>query len=1024
MERRRTNRRVVLKAAAGMAALSASGIGAVPGPARQATAQEASGTRAERFVPSENGIAVADAAAGEWVTFQAAYPFWALGASWDGSVGEWPILAIQFSADGTTWTETIDVAANTEDGGQPNRDERLFTPLVFTDGAQWVRYQTIDNQRRPGVVEGLSFIYIDPTDGPWADDITPTAVGSDESISTLTAETMAPPEIITREQWGANESWRFDTYGEIWPPEYETVTHLIVHHTATQNQPADVPNAIRAIYYYHAVEQGWGDIGYNYLVDHLGRIYQGRYGGQNVIGGHSYQFAIGSSGITTIGNFMTVEPTEAAKSALVSILAWVGRDLDPLGTADFHEAPDLPIISSHRDVNATTCPGDRLWNDLPELRQLVSQTLASGVLDTNFPAGIVPGDRVKVQTDDGSPLILRTTVGGAQAGTLAQGSLAWVIDGPTKTGTGNFYRLRSVSGSLVGWATAQYLIVDPPLPPGSPSTDYPFGLNVRALTDLNLRRGPDTSAGIITTVPTNTWAHILAGPEAADGWSWYQIRTSQYGDGWVISTGIAPAPINTSPPAKFAVGANVKVTQSSPIRPRPGVAQRSIATATAGSTMVISQAPVQVTGYIWYGVFSDAFGGGWIIEDVLAATTTPPPPSGKFQINDKFRVTSSTNLRATPSTSGSVITTMGTGTTGTVIGGPSSGGGYIWWNVRLSNGTTGWCIENWLVETDGGTTPPPSGKFQINDKFRVTETMNLRSSASTSASVVQSMPAGTTGTVIGGPTSANGYVWWNVRLTSGTTGWAVENWLVETDGGTTPPPPSGKFQINDKFRVTSSTNLRTSASTSASIVTTMSTGTTGTVIGGPTSANGYTWWNLRLSNGTTTGWSIENWLVETDGGTTPPPTGRFAIGDTVSVTESANFRTGAGTTNSVIRTLRAGETGTVKGGPTSASGYTWWQLTIGTTTGWVIDDVLQEGGGTTPPPSGSFPVGTTVQTNDPNVRLRSSASTSGTILYVLPEGARLTIVSGPTSGSGYSWYRVSSTTYGTGYIVQDFIERV
>jgi N-acetylmuramoyl-L-alanine amidase len=440
--------------------------------------------------------------------------------------------------------------------------------------------------------------------------------------------------------------------------------------------------------------------------------------------------------------------------------------------------------------------------------------------------------------------------------------------------------------------------------------------------------------------------------------------------------------------------------------------------------MVISQAPVQVTGYIWYGVFSDAFGGGWIIEDVLAATTTPPPPSGKFQINDKFRVTSSTNLRATPSTSGSVITTMGTGTTGTVIGGPSSGGGYIWWNVRLSNGTTGWCIENWLVETDGGTTPPPSGKFQINDKFRVTETMNLRSSASTSASVVQSMPAGTTGTVIGGPTSANGYVWWNVRLTSGTTGWAVENWLVETDGGTTPPPPSGKFQINDKFRVTSSTNLRTSASTSASIVTTMSTGTTGTVIGGPTSANGYTWWNLRLSNGTTTGWSIENWLVETDGGTTPPPTGRFAIGDTVSVTESANFRTGAGTTNSVIRTLRAGETGTVKGGPTSASGYTWWQLTIGTTTGWVIDDVLQEGGGTTPPPSGSFPVGTTVQTNDPNVRLRSSASTSGTILYVLPEGARLTIVSGPTSGSGYSWYRVSSTTYGTGYIVQDFIERV
>ena len=116
----------------------------------------------------------------------------------------------------------------------------------------------------------------------------------------------------------------------MWPPEYETVSHIIIHHTATANRPVDVPGAIRSIYYYHAVEQGWGDIGYNYLVDHNGRIYQGRYGGQNVIGGHSYQFAVGSSGITTIGNFQTVEPTEAAKSALVSICAWVGRDLDPL----------------------------------------------------------------------------------------------------------------------------------------------------------------------------------------------------------------------------------------------------------------------------------------------------------------------------------------------------------------------------------------------------------------------------------------------------------------------------------------------------------------------------------------------------------------------------------------------------------------------------------------------------------------------------------------------------------------------
>ena len=767
--------------------------------------------------------------------------------------------------------------------------------------------------------------------------------------------------------------------------------------------------------------RAWGDIGYNYLVDHNGRIYQGRYGGQDVIGGHSYQFAIGSSGISTIGNFMTVEPTEAAKSALVSICAWVGRDLDPLATADFHEAPDLPIISSHRDVNATTCPGDRLWNNLPELRELVAQTLEDGVLDTAFPAGIVPGDRIKVQTDDGSPIILRSTVGGTQAGTLAQDSLAWVIDGPTLTNNGNFYRIQAVNGGLTGWATASYMIVDPPLPPGSPTSDYPFGLNVRTLTSVNLRRGPSTTSGIVATIPSNTWAHILAGPEDAGGWSWYQIRAQQGGDGWVISTAIAPAPINTSPTASFAVGDTVAATTSIVVRPRPGVAQRTIASAASGTQMVISQAPIEVTGFIWYGVYSASFGGGWVTQDGLRAST-PPPTNGKFQVNDTVRVGQSTNLRATPSTGGSVLATMGAGTTATVIGGPRVANGYTWWNLRTSGGTVGWAIENWLVKTTT-TPPPPSAKFKINDSIRVSETMNLRSSASSSASVVQSMPAGTTGTVIGGPTTANGYTWWNVRLSNGTTGWAVENWLVKTDGGTT-PPPSSKFAINDTFRVSQSTNLRSSASTAGSVVTTMGVGATGTVIGGPTSANGYIWWNVRLSNGTT-GWSIENWLVKTDGGTTPPPTGGvFKVGDAVTVTESANLRSGAGTLNPVVRVLATGATGTIQGGPTTANGYIWWQLAMSNGTGWVIEDVLQKSGGTPPPPSGAFPAGTIVRTTDPNVRLRSTASTSGTILYSLPAESRLSVVSGPVSGSGYSWYRVSSSTYGTGYVVQDFIARV
>jgi len=936
-------RRIVLKAMAGMAALTAAGVGIVPAPgARTVTrAQEVGGTRASRYVPAESGITAAGAAAGDWVTFEASYPFWALGASWNGDVGLWPIVAIQLSEDGSTWTETIDLAADTDDGGQPTRDGRLFTPLVFTNGARWVRYQTIDSARRPGAVEGLSFVYIDPTDGPWAEDIAPSAPSS--RLGILATDTLAPPEIITRAHWGANENWRFDSFGEIWPPEYQTVSHIIIHHTATANRPVDVPGAIRSIYYYHAVERGWGDIGYNYLVDHNGRIYQGRYGGQNVIGGHSFQFAVGSSGISVIGNFQTSDLPEAAKSALVAICAWVGRELDPLGASEFHEVPNLPTISSHRDVNNTTCPGTLLWNRLPELRQLVAQTLDEGVLETGLPAGIVPGDRVKVQTDTGADLNLRFSANGTVIGSLANGSLAWVIDGPERLSSGNWYRVQALSGGTTGWATAQFLIVDPPLPPGSPTADYPYGLNLRYIQAANLRLGPDTSAGIVAAVPRNTWSHVLAGPSSSsDGQAWYQVRAYQYGDGWTITEALAPAPINTSPAGSFQVGDAVGATEALNIRPRPGIAQGVIATAPAGSRFEITQSPVEVTGYIWYGAYNQQYGGGWVAQNYLRKVGAPPV--GKFSIGESFRVTAATNLRTTPSTSGSVLLTMAAGTTGTVLDGPRSASGYTWWQVRTSGGTTGWCVENWLEKTT--TTPPPpppAGKFGLNDAVRVTAALNLRTSASTSASVIAVLAVGTTGTIMGGPTSANGYTWWQLRTASGTTGWCVETWLEEITSTPPPPPPPGKFEAGDAIRVTESLRLRSAASTSATIVAVLPAGTTGTVLAGPTSANGYTWWQLRTSGGFT-GWCVENWLVETPD--------------------------------------------------------------------------------TSPPPSGGLPAGATVRVTVANLRLRAAASTSATVLAVLPVDHRLTVVSGPTTGSGYNWYRVTSATYGTGYVVADFIGQV
>ena len=89
---------------------------------------------------------------------------------------------------------------------------------------------------------------------------------------------VAAPAILPRSGWGSDESLRFDATGrEVWPPTFWPVQKLIVHHTATQNGDPNPPSTIRAIYYYHSVTQGWGDIGYNFLIDEAGHIYKGRH---------------------------------------------------------------------------------------------------------------------------------------------------------------------------------------------------------------------------------------------------------------------------------------------------------------------------------------------------------------------------------------------------------------------------------------------------------------------------------------------------------------------------------------------------------------------------------------------------------------------------------------------------------------------------------------------------------------------------------------------------------------------------
>ena len=219
---------------------------------------------------------------------------------------------------------------------------------------------------------------------------------------TAAGAAVARPTIQSRFAWGAEESYRFDSSGgEVWKQEYWPIQKLIVHHTATKNRDPDPKATIRSIYYYHAVEQKWGDIGYNFLIDEAGTIYKGRYSsatdvdrvdgendqGYGVRAGHAYGFNAGTVGVALLGTLTGKSATTAARSSLERFLAWKASNplhvLDPLGSSTYVNPVDgttkanLPNIPGHRDVNATDCPGGAFYKALPSVRKNVAALIAA-----------------------------------------------------------------------------------------------------------------------------------------------------------------------------------------------------------------------------------------------------------------------------------------------------------------------------------------------------------------------------------------------------------------------------------------------------------------------------------------------------------------------------------------------------------------------------------------------------------------------------------------------------------------------
>jgi len=223
------------------------------------------------------------------------------------------------------------------------------------------------------------------------------------------------PPIIARRAWAQGMA------APAVAPGYGAVRMAFVHHTENPNGYAagEVPAMLRAIYVFHRYVKGWHDIGYNFVVDLYGRIFEARAGGidEPVAGAQAGGYNLVSTGVAVLGTFSSVPISRAARRALEALLAWklslhgvpaqgrVTVRVNPAG-AFYSRFPanarvSLPRIAGHRDADTTECPGNVLYGELPAIRaevrrlapnptratlELATPTLA-GVPATPEPAG-------------------------------------------------------------------------------------------------------------------------------------------------------------------------------------------------------------------------------------------------------------------------------------------------------------------------------------------------------------------------------------------------------------------------------------------------------------------------------------------------------------------------------------------------------------------------------------------------------------------------------------------------------------
>ena len=373
-------------------------------------------------------------------------PIWfdGLAFTWDQSRGRPVTAVVAAGPDGSSLGRPIRV--DEEGGPDPGTAEyragHQGSSYVWTGGARCVRFSL--DLPKGAVVANVRILFINssgtaggPGTGP--EGVGPVAVGGPGGpFAPSAAEALTRrPRIITRNQWGADPRLMNCT-----PLVADFLNMGFVHHTAGSNSysQSQADDVVRGIYAYHTKGRGWCDIGYNFLVDRFGDVFEGRSGGvtNDVIGAAQAGFNTGAFSVSVMGTFDDVGPPAAAVGALQRLLAWrldIGH-VNPSawtvmtsggGSTTRYPAGTrvrLRTISGHRDTGLTACPGTVLYGMLPRIRSKVSTIGLPKLYKPRLsPSTIVPGQPVDIRIRAKGSTSMRWSV--------------WVLD-PSGAQIGNF----------------------------------------------------------------------------------------------------------------------------------------------------------------------------------------------------------------------------------------------------------------------------------------------------------------------------------------------------------------------------------------------------------------------------------------------------------------------------------------------------------------------------------------------------------------------------------------------------------